>query len=73
MTNKVYRYYSTQRPVDIGTFPKPAGNTVVNIWNYDGRLPIEELGGRPAWGYIEYAQPVSDADLDNYELRKPVK
>ena len=27
--NGTYRYYSTQRPVDIGTFPKPPDNPVV--------------------------------------------
>ena len=35
------RYYSTQRPVDIGTFPKPPYNKPDEIFNYDQRVPVE--------------------------------
>ena len=34
----LYRYYSTQRPVDIGTFPKPPHNAPDEIVNYDLRF-----------------------------------
>ena len=37
----LYKYYSTQRPVDIGTFPKPAGNAPDEIVNYDKRVSVE--------------------------------
>ena len=30
----LYKYYSTQRPVDIGTFPKPPRNAPDEIVNY---------------------------------------
>ena len=43
--NGRYRYYSTQRPVDIGTFPKPAGNAPVEIHNYDNRQLVEGDAG----------------------------
>ena len=33
----LYKYYSTQRPVDIGTFPKPPYNKPDEIFNYDQR------------------------------------
>ena len=36
-----YRYYSTQRPVDLGTFPKPPGNAPVEIINFDERRMVE--------------------------------
>ena len=38
----VYRYYSTQRPVDIGTYPKPPDNLPLSIVNYDDdrRRPV---------------------------------
>ena len=36
-----YKYYSTQRPVDIGTFPKPPHNAPAEIVNYDRRSPVE--------------------------------
>ncbi len=63
-----YKYYSTQRPVDIGTFPKPPGNPPLAITNYDERIWIEdEL--LLAWGELTYAMPLTQAQLDDYELK----
>ena len=45
----LYKYYSTQRPVDIGTFPKPPRNAPDEIVNYDQRIPVEN-GSFLAWG-----------------------
>lgn len=64
-----YRYYSTQRPVLLGTYPKPQGNKVLNIENFDERTFCEQVG-REAWGYIEYELPVSDVLLRDFELVK---
>jgi len=61
------RYYSTQRPVAPGTFPKPAGNKVLEIRNYDDKTYCEELG-REAWGYVEYERPLSEEELQGLEL-----
>lgn len=61
------RYYSTQRPVTPGTFPKPNGNRVVDIHNYDSSVYCEEIG-RVAWGYIDYEQPLHPEDAIDYEL-----
>lgn len=36
------KYYSTQRPVAPGTFPKADGNKVVQIVNFDERQYCEE-------------------------------
>ncbi|WP_295744958.1 hypothetical protein [uncultured Oscillibacter sp.] len=47
----LYKYYSTQRPVDIGTFPKPAGNAPDEIVNYDKRVSVEG-GAFLAWGHV---------------------
>lgn len=62
-----YRYYSTQRPLGPGAFPRPAGNRVEDITNYDRRTYIEELG-REAWGSIDYEQPLTPEDARAYEL-----
>lgn len=62
-----YRYYSTQRPVAPGTFPKPAGNRVIGIHNYDARSHVAAIG-RDAWGYIEYAAPLDPRMAEEYEL-----
>ena len=55
----LYKYYSTQRPVDIGTFPKPPYNKPDEIFNYDQRIPVEN-GSFLAWGYLTYCIPNSD-------------
>ena len=51
----VYRYYSTQRPVDIGTYPKPPDNQPLSIVNYDDdrRRPVAD-GRLMAWGELTY-------------------
>lgn len=68
--NGNYRYYSTQRPVDLGTFPKPPDNPVVEIHNYEAgsRVPVEN-GMIQAWGYVEYQKPLTEQQASDYELR----
>lgn len=61
------RYYSTQRPIMPGGFPKPSGNKVTEVQNFDGRVYCEEIG-REAWGYIEYEHPISDELRWQYDL-----
>ena len=64
----LYRYYSTQRPVDIGTFPKPPHNAPDEIVNYDLRAHVED-GAFQAWGHLTYAKPLSNQQMRDYELR----
>ena len=65
--NGMYRYYSTQRPVSIGTYPKDTGKPEA-IVNFDQREPVD--GGKAqAWGYLEYKEPLSQKQIDSYELR----
>lgn len=61
------RYYSTQRPVMPGSFPKPWGNMVVEIVNFDDKTFVEAIG-REAWGYIEYDMPLNPELAEDYEL-----
>ena len=42
-----FKYYSTQRPIDIGTFPKGGGNDPIRFQNYDKRLPVEAARSWP--------------------------
>ena len=65
--HKTYRYYSTQRPIDIGTFPKPDGDPL-SIVCFNTRTPVEN-GNFVAWGYIEYAKPLTEKQASDYELR----
>lgn len=61
----MYRYYLTQRPPSIGTFPKKA----VEIESFDSREFVEEIG-RPAWGWVEYKEPLTEKQVYDYELMK---
>lgn len=64
---EVYKYYSTQRPVDIGTFPKTE-NGPAKIINFDKREEVES-GRFRAWGYLLYSAPLTQKQMDDYELR----
>ena len=64
----MYKYYSTQRPIDPGTFPQPEGNPPLEVINYDESLPVSGEVFR-AWGELTYQEPLSKADADAYELR----
>ncbi|MCD7947875.1 MAG: YodL domain-containing protein [Oscillospiraceae bacterium] len=65
-----YLYYATQRPVDIGTFPKTDGGPV-RIENYDARVPVED-GAFVAWGCLTYSAPLAEKQAQNYELRPAI-
>lgn len=61
-----YRYYSTQRPFGLGTFPRQDGTeTITNF--FGGKIFCEEIG-REAWGFIEYREPISQKEAKDYEL-----
>ena len=62
-----YKYYSTQRPVDIGTFPK-TDNGPLRLANFDSREDVEQ-GQFKAWGYLVYDAPLTEKQMDDYELR----
>lgn len=65
-----YLYYSTQRPIDLGTFPKPAGNLPLEIVNYDDDRRRPVAGGNiQAWGELTYAKPLTEKQMADYELK----
>lgn len=59
------KYYSTQRPVMPGGYPK--SQKVLEIRNFDARQYVENIG-REAWGWIEYNQPLTEKEAADYEL-----
>ena len=61
------RYFSTQRPLGPGCFPKVRGNEVMEIESYDRKMFREEIG-REAWGSIVYRHPLTEIDAAIYEL-----
>ena len=62
-----YKYYSTQRPIDIGTFPKTDGGPV-RFENFDKREEVEQ-GQFRAWVYLVYDAPLTEKQIKDYELR----
>lgn len=61
----MFRYYSEQRPILLGGFPKSID--VERIENFDTKKFCEEIG-REAWGYIEYREELSKKEVDAYEF-----
>lgn len=61
---KAYRYYLLMRPAMPGTIPT---RNVVEIHNFDYRQYVSEIDWK-AWGYVDYSEKLSDADIKNYEL-----
>ena len=62
---KMTRYYSTQRPVLPGGYPRKAA--VEEIHNFDTKTVCEEIGWE-AWGYIDYMEPLTNEEAESYEL-----
>lgn len=62
-----YRYYSFHRPVSVETYPRPAGNKVMAIRNFDDVEYVPEIG-RTAFGYLEYSEKLREEDAEEYEL-----
>lgn len=60
-------YYSTQRPIGPGTYPKPQNNKVIEIKNFDKKEKIEKEDIN-AYGYIKYEKPLMPAAAKTYEL-----
>lgn len=61
------RYHSTYRPVAPGGYPKPEGNRITDICNFDSREYQPSIDRR-TWGYIEYERPLPPDMADEYEL-----
>ena len=66
---KDMRYYSTQRPVAPGSFPKPQGNRVEQIVNFPAKTYVDEIW-KQAYGYIDYEKPLTEKEAAAYELTK---
>ena len=64
----VFKYYSTQRPIDIGTYPNLPNDPQVEMTFFSGRQPVES-GTVLAWGVLAYNAPLSPKQIEDYELR----
>lgn len=64
MEEKEFKYYSTHRPFDLGTFPR---QNMIDFTNYDNRKYVDDIG-REAWGEITYSEPLTEQQLNDYEF-----
>ena len=63
-----YRYESTMRPVDIGTYPKQG---MQGFHNYrDGKhIVLDKNGGSVrSWGCLIYDRELTENEVKDYEL-----
>lgn len=56
------KYYSTLRPVSIGSQPKKG---FMDFVNYDNRT---EVNGKIVWAELYYNRELTDRELSDYEL-----
>ena len=62
-----YIYYSKHnRSIAPGTFPKPEGNKILQVKDFERAIYIVGIG--EVYGGIEYEHPLSDEDWEGYEL-----
>ena len=59
-----YKYFSTQRPISIGTYSRKNN---VSFKNYDTRQFVEEINTE-AWGELVYNTPLTESEMIEYEL-----
>ncbi|WP_243425859.1 hypothetical protein [Flavonifractor plautii] len=65
---ETYKYYSTQRPIDIGTYPNSYFNRPIHMDIFFTRQQVTGEAFQ-AWGAITYAQPLTEQEMRDYELR----
>ena len=65
---ETYLYYSTQRPIDIDTYPNSYFNRPVHMDLYFTRQQVPGEAFQ-AWGAITYAHPLTEREMQDYELR----
>lgn len=61
-----YKYYSLRRPIDIGTIPREPKPDRID--NFDSKILVENMAFS-AWGAVTYKQPLTDKQVEDYELR----
>lgn len=71
------KYLSLERPISLGTYPKPKDNKVLSINNYNEKKKcyVKTANGVEtvyAWGSIEYEKPLWQGDVKAYELKEIV-
>lgn len=70
----MYKYYSLERPVSIGTYPKNPKNKLLAFENFEKDNQCVKQLVRDndmcfnAWGYLLFEKPLTDKEIKDYEL-----
>lgn len=62
-----YRYYLTERPLQMGAFPQPADNKPVLVAPFGEKIHAPNIG-KYAFGFVEYDHPLTPEQIYQYEL-----
>lgn len=63
---KTYTYAMLQRPPMPGAMPKKG---LVEVQSFDKKEPVVQIN-KMAWGILRYDHPLTDREIDDYELAK---
>lgn len=66
ISKECYRYYSLHRPLGPGAIPQTEEKALLVV-NFDECKKVEGTN-ISAWGYVEYANPLSEKVVSDYEL-----
>lgn len=61
----MYRYYCILRPPMISGIP--IGRILMDAESFDDRRYVPDID-RMAWGWVEYATPLTPAEISEYDL-----
>lgn len=70
----MYKYYSLERPVSLGTYPKRKDNPILAFENFENNfrckkeLVTDNDKVFKAWGYIIFPNPLTQKEISAYEL-----
>ena len=65
--NVTFKYFATQRILQLGAFPK--NENLMQVVNFNEPTYCVAIGNK-AYGYVEYSKPLSDKECSDYELTK---
>lgn len=70
----MYKYYSLERPVSLGTYPKSKDNPMMAFENFEDNFRcikmsvVDKDKTFKAWGYMIFPHPLTDKEIHDYEL-----
>ena len=62
-----YRYYLTERPLQLGAFPQTEDNKPVSVCPFKRKIKHDMIG-KEVFGFVEYDKPLTPDQIYQYEL-----